>query len=323
MLHTIKQVGCKVFLQKKANNIVYNIAAYRGFKVLSLNQKQIQTQKTTFHTISPNHWQQRFASDSNTLTSNNMKRLQGKVAVVTASTDGIGFSIAKRLAQDGANVVISSRKQNNVDKAVEELRKLNLNVLGLKCHVSESQDRKQLFEQTIHKYGKINILVSNAATNPAVGGVLDCDEKVWDKIFDVNVKSSYLLAKEALPHLRKEKNSSIVFVSSIAGYDAFELLGAYSVSKTALIGLTKAAAKDLAPEGIRVNCLAPGIIKTKFSKALYEDEAANEAALSKIPLNRLGMPEEMAGVVSFLVSDDASYITGETIVASGGMSGRL
>ena len=127
------------------------------------------------------------------------------------------------MAQDGANVVISSRKQNNVDKAVDELRKLNLNVLGLKCHVSESQDRKQLFEETIKKYGKINILVSNAATNPAVGGVLDCDEKVWDKIFDVNVKSSFLLAKEALPHLRKEKNSSIVFVSSIAGYDAFEV----------------------------------------------------------------------------------------------------
>lgn len=135
----------------------------------------------------------------------------------------IGFSIAKRLAQDGANVVISSRKQNNVDKAVAELCKLNLNVFGLKCHVSEPQDRKQLFDETIKKYGKINILVSNAATNPAVGGVLDCDEKVWDKIFDVNVKSSFLLAKEALPYLRKEKNSSIVFVSSIAGYDAFEV----------------------------------------------------------------------------------------------------
>lgn len=125
------------------------------------------------------------------------------------------------MAQDGANVVISSRKKSNVDKAVEELQKLNLSVFGLKCHVSSTDDRKQLFEETIQKYGKINILVSNAATNPAVGGVLDCDEKVWDKIFDVNVKSSYLLAKEALPYLRREKNSSIVFISSIAGYDPF------------------------------------------------------------------------------------------------------
>uniref|UniRef100_B4N5H9 GK20583 n=1 Tax=Drosophila willistoni TaxID=7260 RepID=B4N5H9_DROWI len=238
---------------------------------------------------------------------NQMKRLAGKVAVVTASTDGIGFAIAKRLAEDGAAVVISSRKQKNVDNALAELRKLNLN----------------LFEQTISKYGKLNILISNAATNPAVGGVLECDEQVWDKIFDVNVKSSYMLAKEALPYLRQQKASSIVFVSSIAGYDAFELLGAYSVSKTALIGLTKAAAKDLAPEGIRVNCLAPGVIKTKFSRALYEDESANEAALSKIPMGRLGTSEEMAGVVSFLVSEDAGYITGESIVAGGGMTARL
>nr|XP_016936075.1 dehydrogenase/reductase SDR family member 4 [Drosophila suzukii] len=270
-----------------------------------------------------NRCHKRLSSTSQSSHASPMKRLAGKVAVVTASTDGIGFAIAKRLAEDGAAVVISSRKQKNVDSALAELRKLNLNVHGLKCHVSEPEDRKQLFEETISKFGKLNILVSNAATNPAVGGVLECDEKVWDKIFDVNVKSSYLLAKEALPLLRQQKNSSIVFVSSIAGYDAFELLGAYSVSKTALIGLTKAAAKDLAPEGIRVNCLAPGVIRTKFSKALYENESANEAALSKIPMGRLGTSEEMAGVVSFLVSEDAAYITGESIVASGGMSARL
>ncbi|XP_017016624.1 dehydrogenase/reductase SDR family member 4 [Drosophila kikkawai] len=270
-----------------------------------------------------NQCHKRLSSTSQSSHVGPMKRLAGKVAVVTASTDGIGFAIAKRLAEDGAAVVISSRKQKNVDNALAELRKLNLNVHGLKCHVSEPQDRKQLFEETISKFGKLNILISNAATNPAVGGVLECDEKVWDKIFDVNVKSSYLLAKEALPLLRQEKGSSIVFVSSIAGYDAFELLGAYSVSKTALIGLTKAAAKDLAPEGIRVNCLAPGVIKTKFSKALHEDESANEAALSKIPMGRLGTSEEMAGVVSFLVSEDAGYITGEAIVAGGGMTARL
>ncbi|XP_036336172.1 dehydrogenase/reductase SDR family member 4 [Rhagoletis pomonella] len=274
--------------------------------------------------VAINHCHKRLSGNNvPSATDKNMRRLEGKVAVVTASTEGIGFSIAKRLAEDGASVVISSRKEVNVDSAVDRLRRLNLNVIGLKCHVGDSKDRQRLFDETIRKYGKLNILVSNAATNPAVGAVLECDEGVWDKIFDVNVKSSYLLAKEALPYLRKEKNSSIVFVSSIAGYDAFELLGAYSVSKTALIGLTKAAAKDLAPEGIRVNCLAPGIIKTKFSKALYESESANELALSRIPMRRLGTPEEMAGIVSFLVSNDATYITGETIVASGGMSGRL
>ncbi|XP_055376251.1 dehydrogenase/reductase SDR family member 4 [Condylostylus longicornis] len=251
------------------------------------------------------------------------KRHDGKVAIVTASTDGIGFSIAKRLAQDGAKVVISSRKQQNVDKAVKELKSLNLDIFGIKCHVGNASDRKALFEETIKHYGKLNILVSNAAANPAVGDVLDCDEEVWDKIFDINVKSSFLLAKEALPHLRKQPKSSIVFVSSIAGYDPFALLGAYSVSKTALIGLTKAAAKSLAPENIRVNCLAPGIIKTKFSKAMHETKSANEAAISQIPLGRLGEPDEMGSVVSFLVSDEASYITGESILATGGMSARL
>lgn len=320
MFKVVRQLGKKALKTKSA---ISPTAGYSRFKVLAANQNSTQSVDSATICISHNQCQRKFCSVSITEPVNSMNRLQGKVAVVTASTDGIGLAIAKRLAQEGANVVISSRKQNNVDKAVEELRKLNLNVFGLKCHVGEAQDRKQLFDETIRKYGKINILVSNAATNPAVGGVFDCDEKVWDKIFDVNVKSSYLLAKEALPFLRKEKNSSIVFVSSIAGYDAFELLGAYSVSKTALIGLTKAAAKDLANEGIRVNCLAPGIIKTKFSKSLYEDESANEAALSRIPLDRLGKPEEMAGVVAFLVSDDASYITGETIVASGGMTARL
>lgn len=252
-----------------------------------------------------------------------MKRLQDKVAIVTASTDGIGFSIAKRLAEDGAKVVISSRKQQNVDSAVERLKKLNLEVLGVKCHVGLKADRKKLFEETIKKYGKLNILVSNAAANPAVGGVLECEEDVWEKIFDVNVKSSFLLAKESLPYLKMSRGSSIVFVSSISGYDAFELLGAYSVSKTALIGLTKAAAKELAPHGIRVNCIAPGIIRTKFSKPLYESESALDVALSKIPMGRIGEPDEISGIASFLVSDDASYITGEAIVAAGGMTSRL
>lgn len=252
-----------------------------------------------------------------------MKRLQGKVAIVTASTEGIGFSIAKRLAEDGASVVVSSRKQKNVDSAVNSLKKLNLEVLGVKCHVGLKEDRKTLLDETIKKYGKLNILVSNAAANPAMGGVLECGEAEWDKIFDVNVKSSFMLAKECLPYLKKSKGSSIVFVSSISGFDPFELLGAYSVSKTALIGLTKAAAKEVAPIGIRVNCIAPGIIRTKFSRALYESETALDMALSKIPMGRLGECNEIAGIASFLVSDDASYITGEAIVGSGGMTSRL
>lgn len=250
-------------------------------------------------------------------------KLDGKVAVVTASTDGIGLAVARRLACDGAKVVISSRKEKNVDRAVSDLRKEGLEVTGLVCHVGKASDRENLLETASNKYGGIDILVSNAAVNPTVGHVLDCEEASWDKIFDINVKSAYLLSKEVLPYLRKRGGGSITYISSIAGFQPFSLLGAYSVSKTALLGLTKAASQGLATENIRVNCVAPGIVETRFSAALHESESARDAALSQIPMNRLAKPDEIAGIVSFLSSEDASYITGETIVVSGGMPSRL
>jgi len=251
-------------------------------------------------------------------------RLAGKVAVVTASTDGIGFAIVSRLAADGAKVVISSRKQENVNRAVTELKSKGFqDVLGVKCHVGDDADRNNLFKQTVAQFGGLDIFVSNAAVNPAVGGVLDCSEDVWDKIFDINVKASFLLAKQAAPLIRERGGGSIVFISSVAGFNPFKLLGAYSVSKTALFGLTKAVAQDLAVDKIRVNCLAPGVVRTKFARALYESKTANEAVLATIPMGRLAESEEMAGVVSFLVSEDASYITGETIAATGGSFSRL
>ncbi|XP_021935050.1 dehydrogenase/reductase SDR family member 4 isoform X2 [Zootermopsis nevadensis] len=250
-------------------------------------------------------------------------KLRGKVAIVTASTDGIGFAIAERLAADGASVVVSSRKENNVTSAVEKLKACGYSVSGVVCHVSKASDRERLIKEAQDKFGGIDILVSNAAANPGVGPVLESPEEVWDKIFEVNVKAAYLLSKEVLPYLRKRHGGSIVYISSILGFEPLGLLGVYSVSKTALLGLTKAAAKDLASENIRVNCVAPGIVITKFSAALRESKESEELLLQNIPMKRLAVPKEISGVVSFLVSDDASYITGETIVASGGMASRL
>lgn len=259
-----------------------------------------------------------------TSASSSNKKLDGKIAVVTASTDGIGFAIAKSLAENGACVVVSSRREKNVTEAVRKLNSEGFNkVTGIVCHVGNAEDRKKLFEEAVKKFGGVDILVSNAAVNPAVGPVLDCEEEVWDKIFDINVKAAYLLAKEAVPLIRQRGGGSIVFVSSIAGFQPFKLLGAYSVSKTALLGLTKAASQDLAIDNIRVNCLAPGVIATKFSAAITSTDSSREMAISQVPMNRLGQPKEMGGIVSFLCSDDASYITGETIVASGGMPSRL
>nr|BAN21043.1 short-chain dehydrogenase [Riptortus pedestris] len=251
-------------------------------------------------------------------------RLSGKVAVVTASTDGIGYAIARRLAQEGAKVVISSRKEKNVQKALEKLHQDGLKeTIGLPCHVANKEDRAKLFNLVSEKFGGLDILVSNAAVNPAVGDVYDCPEDVWDKIFEVNVKAAFMLSKEAIPLLRKRGGGSIVYVSSIAGYQPISLLGAYSVSKTTLLGLTRVGSLDLAKDNIRVNCVAPGIIETKFSSALTETESAREIVLNNVPMRRIGKPDEISGAVAFLCSDDASYITGETILITGGTPCRL
>ncbi|XP_072271209.1 dehydrogenase/reductase SDR family member 4-like [Pyxicephalus adspersus] len=250
-------------------------------------------------------------------------KLQGKVALVTASTDGIGLAIARKLAQDGARVLISSRKQQNVDKAVKELKQEGLDVEGTVCHVGRSEDREKLVTTAVQKFGGIDILVSNAAVNPFFGNILDSTDEVWDKILDINVKAAFLLVKLVVPKMQERGGGSIVIVSSIAGFRPFPLLGPYSVSKTALLGLTKALAPELLPLNIRVNCLAPGLIRTKFSSALWENEAGLEQLTSALGINRIGEPEECAGVVSLLCSSEASYITGETIVVAGGGHSHL
>ncbi|KAL8599604.1 Dehydrogenase reductase SDR member 4 [Nucella lapillus] len=251
------------------------------------------------------------------------KRLAGKVAVVTASTEGIGLAIVRRLGEEGARVMVSSRKQSNVDAAVKLLHSENLQAAGLVCHVAKAEDRARLIEETVKLFGGIDILVSNAAANPYFGPFLDIPESAWDKIFDTNVKATFFLCKDVVPHLEKRGGGSIVLVGSIAGYSPSALMGAYGVSKTTLLGLTKALAPELAPRNIRINCLAPGLIKTRFSKAVWENDTVQNELLRNTPMHRAGVPEECSGVVSFLVSQDSSYMTGETIVVSGGMSARL
>uniref|UniRef100_A0AAA9SQY3 Dehydrogenase/reductase 4 n=1 Tax=Bos taurus TaxID=9913 RepID=A0AAA9SQY3_BOVIN len=215
--------------------------------------------------------------------------LENKVALVTASTDGIGFAIARRLAQDGAHVVVSSRKQQNVDRAVATLKGEGLSVTGTVCHVGKAEDRERL-----------------VAT-----------------ILDVNVKATALLTKAVVPEMAKRGGGSIVIVSSIAAYSPFPSLGPYNVSKTALLGLTKNLALELAESNVRVNCLAPGLIRTSFSRVLWEDPARQESIKATFQIKRIGKPEECAGIVSFLCSEDASYITGETVVVAGGSLSHL
>ncbi|XP_068722123.1 dehydrogenase/reductase SDR family member 4-like isoform X1 [Montipora capricornis] len=286
------------------------------------------------------------------------RSLDGKVAVVTASTEGIGLAIAKQLARDGAKVMISSREQENVTKAVSEVEKeeQGCSVKGVVCHVANPEHRKNLIEQcghaivlgklifldtcnllgsissassqghqrlTLHHFGGIDILVSNAAVNPVFGPLIQTPEDAWDKIFNVNLKSAFMLAKDTIPLMEKRRGGSVIFISTIAAFKPFRGLGAYGVSKTALVGLTKVLADECGHLGVRVNCVAPGIIKTKFSEALWSNDSLSDHLLKMTPLGRLGVSSDISGAVSFLSSDQASYITGETLVVSGGMHSRL
>ncbi|XP_073274329.1 tropinone reductase-like 3 isoform X1 [Primulina huaijiensis] len=248
------------------------------------------------------------------------KRFEGKVAIVTASTQGIGFSIAERLGLEGAAVVISSRRQKNVDEAVEKLKGEGIETLGLACHVSNAQQRKDLIEKTIQKYGKIDVIVSNAAANPSVDGILETKESVLDKLWEINVKATILLLQDGAPHLKE--GSSVVFISSIAAFQPPRGLSMYGVTKTALLGLTKALAAEMAPN-TRVNCVAPGFVQTRFADFLTTDKSRRKALEERTLLGRLGTTQDMAAAAAYLASDDASYITGETLVVAGGMPSRL
>ncbi|XP_034849726.1 dehydrogenase/reductase SDR family member 4 isoform X1 [Mirounga angustirostris] len=249
--------------------------------------------------------------------------LANKVALVTASTDGIGFAIARRLARDGAHVVISSRKQQNVDRAVAALQGEGLSVAGTVCHVGKAEDRKRLVATAVNLHGGIDILVSNAAVSPFFGNLMDVTEEVWDKILDINVKATALMTKAVVPEMEKRGGGSVVIVASIGAYHPFPGLGPYNVSKTALLGLTKNLARELDQRNIRVNCLAPGLIKTSFSQVLWMDKAREESIKETMQIRRIGKPDDCAGIVSFLCSEDASYITGETVVVGGGTPSRL
>ncbi|CAD7691391.1 unnamed protein product [Nyctereutes procyonoides] len=252
--------------------------------------------------------------------------LANKVALVTASTDGIGFAIARRLARDGAHVVVSSRKQHNVDRAVAALQGEGLSVTGTVCHVGKAEDRERLVATAVNLHGGIDILISNAAVNPFFGNLMDITEEMWDKILDINVKATALMTKAVVPEMEKRgyrQGGSVVIVASIGAYFPFPGLGPYNVSKTALLGLTKNLARELDQRNIRVNCLAPGLIKTSFSKVLWMDKAREESIKKVMQIRRMGKPDDCAGIVSFLCSEDASYITGETVVVGGGTPSRL
>lgn len=244
--------------------------------------------------------------------------LSGKVAIVTGSSKGIGLSIAKGLAENGAKVVVSSRKQDAVDAVAEEFRKAGLEATGIVCHIGDAEQREALVEKTMEAYGRIDILVNNAAINPFYGPLETSDEAIFDKIMNVNVKAPWLLSNLVQPHMKANESGSIINISSVEGIHPGFRLGLYSMTKSALIMLTKNQAKEWGKYGIRSNVVCPGLIKTKFSEALWSNEKLVAGYTGLVPLQRMAEPDEMAGVVMLLASDAGSYITGGVYAADGG-----
>jgi dehydrogenase/reductase SDR family protein 4 len=246
--------------------------------------------------------------------------LNGKVAIVTGGSRGIGRAIALGLAAYGADIVVASRKQEDLDIVAGEVRALGRKAAAIATHMRNREDIERLVQATLAEFGKIDILVNNAGTNPYFGPFMDMEERTWDQIMTVNLKGYFLLAQAVAKGMMERKSGNIINVASTGGRRASPGLGAYSISKAGVIMLTQVLAQELAPHGIRVNAIAPGIIQTRFAEALWSNEAILSRTVEQTPLGRIGQSEEMAGVCVWLASDASSYVTGQTIVLDGGQS---
>ncbi len=244
-------------------------------------------------------------------------RLDGKVAIVTGGTRGIGLAIATTLARAGAKVVISSRKAEHVDAAVKLLREDGHDVVGIPANMGKAADANELAARTVEHFDGIDIIVNNAATNPVFGPLQLASEDAFEKILAVNVKGPLELCKTAHT-VMAQRGGAIVNVSSIGGISPEAGLGLYSVSKAALVSLTKVMAQEWGADGIRANVICPGLIKTRFSQALWQDQQIADQVLGHQPIRRIGEPDDVAGLALFLASDASAYCTGGVYMVDGG-----
>jgi len=244
--------------------------------------------------------------------------LTDKVIVITGSTRGIGRATAEAMARAGAKVVISSRKARVCDEVAAELKAEGLDVLAVPCHVGEKDQLQNLVDRTLEHWRRIDVLVANAATNPVYGPLSELTDEAYDKIMNTNVRGAFWLCNMVLPHMARQGGGSIILLSSIAGLRGTDVIGCYGMSKAAEAALARNLALEWGPRNIRVNAIAPGLVKTDFAKALLEDPVRVERAEQRTPLRRLGEPEDIAGVAMFLASRAAAYVTGQVIVADGG-----
>ncbi|MGE0848702.1 MAG: SDR family NAD(P)-dependent oxidoreductase [Hyphomicrobiaceae bacterium] len=249
----------------------------------------------------------------------NLFDLSGQVAIITGSSKGIGRSAAEIMASLGAKVVVSSRKADVCEEVAAGIRKAGGEAIVIPCNISRKEELENLVKGTLKQWGRIDTLVCNAAVNPFFGPLEKIPDDAFDKIMSSNIKSNLWLCNCALPHM-VERGGSVVIVSSIGGLRGSAQLGAYGISKAADMQLTRSLAVEWSPRGVRINCVAPGLVKTDFARALWEDPDRLKRTVATAPLRRIGEPHEIGGIVAFLASKASTFMTGTVIVADGGVT---
>jgi NAD(P)-dependent dehydrogenase (short-subunit alcohol dehydrogenase family) len=250
----------------------------------------------------------------------NLFDLTGKVAIITGSSRGIGRAIAENLARHGAKVVISSRKADPCEAVAEAIRAEGHGAMAIPANISDQAGMQMLVNKTREAWGKVDIMVANAASNPHYGPLTDITDEAFDKIMHNNVLSSVWLAKLVLPEMAARKDGAFIIVSSIGGLRGDASIGAYNLSKAADMQLVRNLAVEWSRHNVRINCIAPGLVKTDFARALWENPQVLKHMESIAPLKRIGEPDDIAGVAVMLASRAGAFITGQTIVADGGVT---
>jgi len=244
--------------------------------------------------------------------------LSGKVAIITGSTKGIGLAIATRMAEHGATVVISSRKPDACETVAAGIRAKGGNAVVIPCHVGHKEQLRNLVDQTVTQCGGIDILVENAAVNPYIGPSAGMPDDAFDRVMGTNIRSQMWLANMAIPHMVSRGGGSVIIVSSIAGLRGQPTIGGYGISKAADMQIARNIAVEWGPKNIRANAISPGLVRTDFARALWEDPVLYRKRTKDTPLQRIGEPDEVAGAAVFLASAAGNYITGQAIVIDGG-----
>ena len=246
--------------------------------------------------------------------------MAGKVALVTGSSRGIGRTIAEAYADAGARVVVSSRREDACERVAQAIRSRGAEAVAIACNVSDRDAIDALVAGAVERLGPIDVLVGNAAVNPYYGPLRDIEDRAWDKTMGTNVRSNLWLCNRVIPGMAERDAGAVILVSSIAAFKGDATLGAYAVSKAAEIQLVRSLAVEWGPAGVRVNAIAPGLVRTDFARALWEDDARRAARERVTPLRRIGEPEDVAGAAVFLASRAGAYVTGQCIVVDGGVT---